>query len=64
MVKCDLVSGRGMGFRHCRNFHNHSRAQVVAAYDMDPDLLAKLEDEFQVPGYATIEEMLENSSAS
>ncbi len=52
-----------MGFRPGRNFHNHSRAQVVAVYDMDPDLLAKLEDEFQVPGYATIEEMLENSSA-
>jgi len=41
MVKCDLVSGRGMGFRPGRNFHNHSSAQVVAVCDMDPMYLLK-----------------------
>ena len=63
MVKCALISGRSMGLLHGNNFNNHPDAEVVAVCDMDPELLAKLKEEFKVPGYASIEELLSNCDA-
>jgi len=63
MVKCALISGKGMGMMHGRNFNNHPDAEVVAVCDMDPDLLAKATEEFKVPGYASLEDLLENCDA-
>ena len=60
MTKCALISGRGMGLMHGGNFHNHPDAEVVAVCDMDPELLAKAGEQFGVPGYPTIEELLAN----
>jgi predicted dehydrogenase len=60
MTKCALISGRGMGMMHGGNFHNHPDAEVVAVCDMDPELLAKAGEQFGVPGYPTIEELLAN----
>jgi predicted dehydrogenase len=60
MIKCALISGKGMGLMHGRNFHNHPDAGVVAVCDMDPELLAKAKEEFKVPGYASIDELLAN----
>ena len=60
MVKCALISGRGMGMMHGGNFHNHAEAEVVAVCDMDPELREKAEAEFQVPGYESIDELLAN----
>jgi predicted dehydrogenase len=48
---------------HGGNFHNHPDAEVVAVCDMDPELLAGAKERFGVPGYATIEELLENCDA-
>lgn len=63
MVKCALISGKGMGLMHGRNFNNHPDAEVVAVCDMDPELLSKLKEEFKVPGYATIDDLLANCDA-
>ena len=63
MQKCALISGRGMGLMHGGNFHNHPDAEVVAVCDMDPELLAKASEQFGVPGYATIEDLLANCDA-
>ena len=63
MVKCALISGKGMGLMHGRNFNNHPDAEVVAVCDMDPELLAELKEEFKVPGYASIAELVENCDA-
>ncbi len=63
MVKCALISGKGMGLMHGRNFNNHPDAKVVAVCDMDPDLLEKLKEEFEVPGYASIQELMANCDA-
>ena len=58
MVKCALISGKGMGLMHGKNFHSLPDAEVVAVCEMDPELLAKAEQEFGVPGYPTIDELL------
>jgi predicted dehydrogenase len=63
MIKCALISGKGMGLMHGRNFHSHPDAEVVAVCDMSPELLAKAEEEFKVPGYASIEDLLANCDA-
>ncbi|MDA0842285.1 MAG: Gfo/Idh/MocA family oxidoreductase [Planctomycetota bacterium] len=63
MVQCALVSGRTMGLRHGSNFNNHPDAKVVAVCDMDPELRAKVEKEYDAPGYATLDELLENCGA-
>ena len=63
MVRCALISGKGMGMLHGGNFNAHPDAEVVAVCDMDPELLAKLKDEFGVPGYASLEELLANCDA-
>jgi len=52
-----------MGMMHGNNFNNHPDAQVVAVCDMDAELLAKAKEEFKVPGYASIEELLANCDA-
>ena len=63
MQKCALISGRGMGLMHGGNFHSHPDAEVVAVCDMDPELLAKAAEQFGVPGYSTIEDLLANCDA-
>ena len=63
MIKCALISGKGMGLRHGHNFHNHPDAEVVAVCDMSPELLEKATKEFRVPGYASVDELLANTDA-
>lgn len=63
MIKCALISGKPMGLMHGKNFHNHPEAEVVAVCDMDSEKLAKAKEEFGVPGYANIDELLENCDA-
>ena len=63
MTRCALISGRGMGLMHGGNFHSHPDAEVVAVCDMDPELLAKAEEQFGAPGYPTIEDLLANCDA-
>lgn len=63
MVRCALISGRTMGMMHGGNFNNHPDAEVVAVVEMDPELLAKLKEEFGVPGYSNIQEMLKDCDA-
>lgn len=63
MVKCALISGKGMGLMHGRNFYDHPDAELVAVCDMSPDLLAKAKAEFNLPGYASMEELLANCDA-
>jgi len=58
-----LISGKGMGMLHGGNFNNHAEGDVVATCDMDPELLAKLKAEFGAPGYANLDELLENCDA-
>ncbi len=63
MIKCALISGKGMGIMHGRNFNNHPDAKVVAVCDMDPNLLETAKKEFNVPGYSSIDELLANCDA-
>ena len=63
MIKCALISGKGMGMMHGRNFNNHPDAGVVAVCEMDPELLAKAKEEFDVPGYSSIDDLLADSDA-
>jgi hypothetical protein len=63
MVRCALISGKGMGMMHGTNFNNHPDAEVVAVCDMDPELLEKIKEEFKAPGYASIDELLANCDA-
>jgi len=63
MVKCALISGKGMGLMHGRNFHNLPDAKLVAVCEMDPELLAKAKEEFGLPGYASLDELLANCDA-
>jgi len=60
MLKCALISGAGMGLRHGNNFHNHPDAEVVAVCEMNPDLLAKATEQYGVPGYTSLDDMLAN----
>ena len=60
MIKCALISGRGMGLMHGGNYHSHPDAEVVAVCDMDPELLTEATEKFGVPGYSSIEELLDN----
>jgi predicted dehydrogenase len=48
---------------HGTNFNNHPDAEVVAVCDMDPNLLDKAKEEFKVPGYASLEELLDKCDA-
>jgi len=63
VIRCALVSGKGMGLMHGKNFHGLPGAQVVAVCDGDPELLAKAEAEFGVPGYAGLDDLLAHSDA-
>ncbi len=63
MIKCALISGKGMGMMHGGNFHKHPDAEVVAVCEMNPELLDKAKKEFDVPGYAGIDELLANCDA-
>ena len=63
MIRCALVSGKGMGLRHGHNFDNHPDAEVVATCDMDPALRETLRAEFDVPVYATLDELLAHTDA-
>lgn len=63
MVKCALISGKGMGLRHGKNFHSHPDAKVMAVCEMDPKLLENAKKEFNVPGYASIPELLAHCDA-
>jgi predicted dehydrogenase len=63
MVKCALISGKGMGILHGRNFNKPPDSQVVAVCDMDPQLLETAKKEFGVPGYASIEDLLAHCDA-
>ena len=63
MIKCALISGKGMGLKHGGNFNDHPDAEVVAVCDMDPELLAAAKEAIGAPGYATIEELLDNCDA-
>lgn len=58
MLSCALISGKGMGLMHGRNFNQHADAKVVAVCEMDPELRAKAAAEFGVPGFASIDELL------
>ena len=59
MLKCALISGKGMGLNHGGNFHRHPDAEVVAVCDMDPALLAKAKEELGVEaGFPSIDEMV------
>jgi len=58
VIRCALVSGKGMGLMHGKNFNSLPDAEVVAVCDMDPQLLEKAKAEFGVPGFASIEELL------
>jgi len=59
VLKCALISGKGMGLNHGGNFHRHPDAEVVAVCDMDPALLAKAKEELGVEaGFASIDEMI------
>jgi len=58
MIQCALISGKGMGLMHGKNFHGLPDAKVVAVCEKDPELLAKAKQEFGVPGFATIDELL------
>lgn len=63
MIRCALISGKGMGIMHGKNFNNHQDAEIVAVCDMVPELLQKAKEEFNVPGYASIDELLANCDA-
>ncbi len=63
MTRCALISGRGMGLRHGKNFHNHPDAEIVAVCDMDEELRAKAAEKFGVPGYSSIEALIANCDA-
>ena len=63
MIKCALISGRGMGLMHGGNFHKHPDGEVVAVCEMNPEALAKAKELFGVPGYASIDELLANCNA-
>ena len=63
MVKCALISGAGMGIMHGKNFNEHPDAEVLAVCEMNPELLAKAKEEFGVPGYPSIDELLANCDA-
>ena len=63
MVQCALVSGKPMGLRHGRDFSAHPDGELVAVCDMDPKLLEALKEEFGVPGYASLDELLEKCDA-
>ena len=58
MVKCALISGKGMGVMHGGNFHGNPDAEVVAVCEMDPELLAKATEQFGAPGFASIDDLL------
>ena len=63
MVRCALISGKGMGLMHGNNYNNHPDAEVVAVCDMDAELLQKAEEEFNAPGYDSIDKLLANCDA-
>jgi len=63
MVRCALISGAGMGMMHGKNFNDHPDAEVVAVCEMNPDLLAKAKEEFGVPGYSSLDDLLANCDA-
>jgi UDP-N-acetyl-2-amino-2-deoxyglucuronate dehydrogenase len=52
-----------MGMMHGKNFNDHPDAEVVAVCEMNPDLLAKAKEEFGVPGFSSIEDLLANCDA-
>lgn len=53
------VIGLGMGRGHVMGFQRHPQAEVVALADLNPERLARVGDEFKVPGrYTDALEML------
>jgi len=63
MIRCALISGKGMGMMHGENFNSHPDAEVVAVCDMDPELLANAKEKFGVPGYSSLDDLIENCDA-
>ncbi|MFP4057739.1 MAG: Gfo/Idh/MocA family protein, partial [Candidatus Brocadiia bacterium] len=58
MVRCALISGKGLGLTHGRNFRDLPNAELVAVCEMVPELLEKASEELAVPGYTSIEELV------
>ncbi len=57
-LRCGVI-GLGMGVGHVRGYNSHPHAEVVAVADTNPDRLAFVADEHNVPGrYETAEAML------
>ena len=58
MIRCALVSGKGMGLRHGRNFAALPDVELAGVCDVDERLRTAAAKELGVPGFATLDEML------
>jgi UDP-N-acetyl-2-amino-2-deoxyglucuronate dehydrogenase len=54
------VVGLGMGLNHARAFAEYEKAKLVAVCDIRSDLLKRACDEFNVKGYLSYDEMLQD----
>jgi predicted dehydrogenase len=58
------VIGLGrMGSQHCRVYSGLRRAQLVGVCDLNPEIGNRIAQRFEVPYYATVDELLENVDA-
>lgn len=57
------VIGLGnMGKHHVRNYHNISKANLLAVCDLNPDLVNEFSEKYNCKGYTNLDEVLLNES--
>ena len=58
VFRVGVIGGGRQGTHAARAYHLHPRTEVAAVADTDPENLKLFCERFDVPGYATYEEML------
>lgn len=62
-VKVGVVGVGRMGQRHCRVFSNMRKVQLVGVCDSNEDLGKKIAQQYEVPFFSTLEELLDQVDA-
>jgi virulence factor len=63
LVNVGVIGVGRMGQRHCRVYSNLRKTQLAGVCDSNPEVGRKVADQFEVPYYATIPELLEHVDA-
>jgi predicted dehydrogenase len=59
-VRVGVIGTGGMGQAHCRLLRELEETELTAVCDIDPEVLEKVKEEYEVPGFLHYEELLDS----